>query len=1192
MNNTPRSTSIFDRKSIRYPFIRLIVVATLIGIGLAFVSDAFLMLDNVRQDIRRTLTSAANAAGNSASAAVVFHDSVAAWEVLRMFEAYPEIKAAALYTNTGYRLARFGDDKQIPAQAVSPPNPEIGLLATSTSLQLPIMLDGTPIGSIYLKAQLDTYWHTYLTSIATKFLVGLGAGALVLLLSLRFLDRIVLPVRLLAEAANEARLKQDFSPRTIPAADDEIGDLVRNFNALLGEIDAGRKSIQTYQNELERLVETRTEALSQANRELLVANRVAEAASKAKSDFLANMSHEIRTPMNAIIGLTQLGLQTEVTPKLRNYLEKVLVSADWLLGVINDILDFSKIEAGKMELEHTDFFLKAVLENLSDVFREKANSKGLTLRFQVADDIPSALLGDALRLGQVLSNLVNNAIKFTEKGQITVGVQRFKDDERGIRLRFEVSDTDIGLSEEARRRLFTPFTQADSSTTRKFGGTGLGLSICKQLVQMMDGFIGVDSHPGVGSTFYFTARFDLPEAVASPPQILDNERLQEKIQAAAQALRGAHLLLVEDNAVNREVALEVLANAGIQADFASNGLEAVEMVKRTHYDAVLMDCQMPVMDGFDATRRIRDDIRFTHLPIIAMTANALEGDRERCIAAGMNDHIAKPLNIANFFATLTAWVKPHGIAAPATQRSASGNPPESTVPKLSGVDSDEAMKNVNDNVALYRKILASFRDDQADAIERIYAAHRGGDEKSTARLLHTLRGLAASIGAQALARNVRDIEAALHSGQRDLADTLLAQLEAPFAALIREIDLALPRDANHAGPSTLARPAPENLAPRLADLAALLFHGDTRALDQTHELEQLLRGSVMEQDARKLRKMVDRYAFAAALEFLRETAAKLALPLPPHLPEKTDAQGRHTVLVVDDAAENLALLSEALNAEYRVKVALDGETALRLTAAAVKPDLLLLDITMPHMSGYEVCQTLKDNPATQDIPVIFVTALDDAPDEEKGLRLGAVDYITKPVSPAVVQARVRSHIALKIKTDLLESKAFLDGLTNIPNRRRFDEALDAEWKRALRSRTPLAVIMVDVDHFKIYNDCYGHGAGDICLKTVASALAAEAATRAADLVARFGGEEFVVLLPETDARGAHLLAERLRTRIEAQQIPHEVSDVIPYVTISAGFASIFPSANNSSAQLLEIADQMLYRAKSNGRNCVMGKDIG
>lgn len=296
------------------------------------------------------------------------------------------------------------------------------------------------------------------------------------------------------------------------------------------------------------------------------------------------------------------------------------------------------------------------------------------------------------------------------------------------------------------------------------------------------------------------------------------------------------------------------------------------------------------------------------------------------------------------------------------------------------------------------------------------------------------------------------------------------------------------------------------------------------------------------------------------------------------------------ILIVDDTPTNIQVLAEGLREDYRVKVANSGAAALEVIAKQGQPDLILLDVMMPDMDGYEVCRQLKHDPETSSIPIIFVTAKNEVADEELGLKLGAVDYIAKPFHLSIVRARLQNHLKMKQMTKLLETMAWVDGLTCIPNRRRFDAVMESEWKRALRASSPLSLILVDIDHFKQFNDHYGHGAGDRCLKEVASALSA-AVTRGGDLVARYGGEEFVLLAPETNINGIRQLAEQLCSRVAALNIPHEHSSAAPQVTISAGYACVIPSASSTPAMLLEAADKMLYRAKESGRNQAQGEEL-
>lgn len=408
--------------------------------------------------------------------------------------------------------------------------------------------------------------------------------------------------------------------------------------------------LKRHRDHLEDLVQERTTALS-------IAKEAAEAANRAKSTFLANMSHELRTPMNAIMGMTGLAMRHANDPKLRDQLTKVTQASQHLLHVINDILDISKIEAERLTLEQTHFKLGSVLEDLMSLINQKISDKGLALHVHVTPEITKqAFQGDPLRLGQILLNFAGNAIKFTEQGSISVRVEPLEDNPGDVLLRFEVQDSGIGISNEDQKRLFTAFEQGDSSMTRKYGGTGLGLAISKRLVHMMGGGIGVDSTPGLGSTFWFTARLAKASGFTLAEPTASDDSAEVRL---TRLYAGTHILLTEDEPINQEVSRGLLEDVGLIVDLAEDGLEAVRMAQEVRYKLILMDMQMPKMSGVDATRAIRTLPEYARIPILAMTANAFDEDRQICLAAGMNDHIAKPIDPEILFESLLKWLSRH-----------------------------------------------------------------------------------------------------------------------------------------------------------------------------------------------------------------------------------------------------------------------------------------------------------------------------------------------------------------------------------------------------------------------------------------------------------------------------------------------------------------------------------------------------
>ena len=962
---------------------------------------------------------------------------------------------------------------------------------------------------------------------------------------------------------------------------------------------------------------------------------------EAKSRLLSKMTDELRTPLNAIISLTRLTLGSTLTQSQREHINTIRTYASRLNSVINELLDYSKIEVNKLELEFTAFALEEVVNRVASALSPLCSEKRIAFIVDLSPDIPRFILGDPARVEQILLNLLSNAIKFTDRGHVLLRITAGHLDESQFELYFEIVDTGAGIETTKIAELFQPFTQSDSTKSCRLGGTGLGMAISKELIKLMGGEIQVYSEAGSGTEVVFSLlvgyRSDSvpgnvgfvcnkrwlllhnqPEVAAildtrlqqiggtvqelgheliiqawlngslsdefpAPDMLLISHRigamdgitLLRKLRAMPawkttpilflypqseednyrtlvsedpytellslpfygamlcnaimsvlglgartsitrlpandwrNMLHDIHVLLVEDNAINRQVALETLQQVGVTVQVAENGKEGIEQATRGRFELILMDVDLPEVDGITATYWLCNQGYIT--PILAMTAFDDPKERERCLKAGMDDFMIKPFEPNTLYSLIYRWTVGKGEPAGQDRYIAATRQPTDITPVSEiALDVILGFSRVGNNPQLYQQILGTFRDEYSDQGRKLLAMVEREEWVALERIAHNLKSVARYIGADGLSHAASELE------------LLLRRQEARASRAIMTKKL-------------------------VANIHILLM----AVFDIIKSIPVIAKADPSSSDD---------------LSSSEVTNKKQDLP---------------KILVIDDELIHQQMLRSLLQHDGEVFTVADGATALELVFRQ-PVDLILLDMVMPDMRGDEVMRQLRSHPATRDIDIVIISSRNDVEDEETGFLMGAIDYVTKPFYPAIVQARIRNVLRLIQQRRLLDQLAHLDGLTGIPNRRKFEQVIENEWTRHQHTVQPLSLAILDVDHFKRFNDTFGHARGDDVLQAVAASIR-DMLRRTGDFAARLGGEEFVLVFSGADAQSSSIMAENVRQAMEQIELP------VGKITVSIGGITLIPEGQYSLEQAMETADQLLYEAKQSGRNRVCWK---
>ncbi|UAA39030.1 response regulator [Paraneptunicella aestuarii] len=992
--------SSFRKLNLKHKLIAMIMLVTTMALSATYLAIIASELINIRDAVKKEHSNYATLIGFNTVGSLLFSDISTANENLKLLQKQEGISEAHIFDENGELFAHYSRDTTVEQEQAFLPIGHVNTLLSAELLQKhtlftqntfevfqPIIYDDSVIGYTYLKADLSNWYGIALVHFIVVLLGFILSIVLAFFVARRLQASITSPVLNVVSLMHEVATKEDYQVRAEIIGDDELARLGEGFNDMLSQIDKHDKELNEYKATLEQKVETRTHQLQEAN--------------NAKSEFLANMSHEIRTPINAIIGFSRLTLKTELSREQSSNLTKILDSSEILLGVINDILDFSKIEAGKLELEHATFSIESVLQKAFGVVSLSAHEKGLELISHIARDVPDWVVGDPLRLQQIITNILSNAVKFTDTGYVSINVKKLKIPNL-LKLEFVITDTGIGMSEAKTEKLFESFTQADTSTTRKYGGTGLGLAICKQLCELMGGSISAASEEGIGSTFKFSICLEqgqaLPEqdcpvlpdksikalvvddmepcrqslmhilkelniqaeqasngaeaadmvaranlmqtpfdfvfmdwkmpmmdgieaskliqsnsgelprvlmvsaydkldvkALAEPLGIhhfiekpvykstITNALLsifregenpapdQKKPEVTIPDLSSKKLLLVEDNRLNVEIAKGYLAETKAEIDVAENGKEALQKLAGAHqYDLVLMDIQMPVMDGLKATQKIRNDLK-QKLPIIAMSAHAMAGDKEKSIAAGMDDHITKPIEPRELYQTIAEYL---GSAVSTTNTLVHTDAPKTFIEEfrnISGLHHDSALARFNGMSNLLENFVRDFIQDN-DSSEMLDKALREQDLQAILRSSHTLKTLLSYIGAYSLKELAAEIEIECMTST-NVTDSIISKalvLSSRLKTLLREFNAAITPITQISIPFNM-----ETVQKNLTHLMTALKRADASSEELAITLACMCRDTEWESDMEEVRKLACDYEFEEALSKAQQLEKKL-----------------------------------------------------------------------------------------------------------------------------------------------------------------------------------------------------------------------------------------------------------------------------------------------------------------------------